>query len=189
MGKSTAAAYLEKQGLAVFHADAVVHRVLEEPGPAKKRVTQLFPEVTCKGRIDRGLLGNIVFASPLKLRRLEKILHPAVLRKAKAFLKEKQHSNKQLVVLEIPLLFELGANRFCDVVLCLTAPRSVQTKRVLRRRGMTRSKLQAIRRQQMPDKEKQRLADIVLNTAQSAGKTERQLKQLVKSLLTEKTHA
>lgn len=164
MGKSTAAAALRRDGIAVHDADAAVHRLLGQGGAAVAPVEAAFPGVTRDGAIDRQALGRRVFGDPVALARLEAIIHPLVQRETRRFLARARRDRRRLVVLDIPLLFETGGERRCDAVMVVTAPRAVQRARVLKRAGMTAERLAGIEARQMPDAEKRRRADFIIPT-------------------------
>jgi dephospho-CoA kinase len=183
MGKSTAAAMLRRLGVPLFDADLVVHRLLAPSGAAVSAVLAAFPGVeTEAGGIDRVLLGQRVFTNPAALRRLEEILHPMVAAEEKRFLARSRARRVALVVLDIPLLFETGAERRCDYVLVVSAPALVQRQRVMRRPGMTEIRLAAILRKQVPDHRKRQRADFVVPTGAGRGVTLRRLKAIVRLL-------
>jgi dephospho-CoA kinase len=183
MGKSTAAATLRRLGVPLFDADLAVHRLLAPSGAAVPVVCGAFPGVATEdGGIDRALLGQRVFTDPAALKRLEAILHPMVAAEEKRFLARSRARRVPLVVLDIPLLFETGAERRCDYVLVVSAPALVQRQRVMRRPGMTEIRLDAILRKQMPDRCKRRRADFVVQTGASRGLTLRRLKSIVRLL-------
>jgi dephospho-CoA kinase len=183
MGKSTAAAMLRRLGVPLFDADLVVHRLLAPSGAAVSAVLAAFPGVeTEAGGIDRVLLGQRVFADPAALRRLEAILHPMVAAEEIRFLARSRARRVRLVVLDIPLLFETGAERRCDYALVVSAPALVQRQRVMRRPGMTEIRLAAILRKQVPDHRKRQRADFVVPTGAGRGVTLRRLKAIVRLL-------
>jgi dephospho-CoA kinase len=183
MGKSTAAAMLRRLGVPLFDADLVVRRLLAPSGAAVSAVSAAFPGVeTEAGGIDRVLLGQRVFADPAALRRLEAILHPMVAAEEIRFLARSRARRVRLVVLDIPLLFETGAERRCDYVLVVSAPALVQRQRVMRRPGMTEIRLAAILRKQVPDHRKRQRADFVVPTGAGRGVTLRRLKAIVRLL-------
>ena len=183
MGKSTAAAMLRRLGVPLFDADLVVHRLLAPSGAAVSAVLAAFPGVeTEAGGIDRVLLGQRVFADPAALRRLEAILHPMVAAEEIRFLARSRARRVRLVVLDIPLLFETGAERRCDYALVVSAPALVQRQRVMRRPGMTEIRLAAILRKQVPDHRKRQRADFVVSTGAGRGVTLRRLKAIVRLL-------
>jgi dephospho-CoA kinase len=128
------------------------------------------------------LLGQRVFTHPAALRQLEAILHPMVAAEEKRFLAQSRARRVPLVVLDIPLLFETGAERRCDYVLVVSASALVQRQRVLRRPGMTEIRLDAILRKQMPDRRKRQRADFVVPTGSGRGRTLRRLKSIVRLL-------
>ena len=183
MGKSTAAATLRRLGVPLFDADLAVHRLLAPSGAAVPVVSAAFPGVATEdGGIDRALLGQRVFTDPAALKRLEAILHPMVAAEERRFLARSKARRVPLVVLDIPLLFETGAERRCDYVLVVSAPALVQWQRVMRRAGMTEIRLNSILRKQMPDHRKRRRADFVVQTGGSRGLTLRRLKSIVRLL-------
>jgi dephospho-CoA kinase len=183
MGKSTAASMLRRLGIPVFDADLVVHRLLAPKGAAVSVVSAMFPGVEAEsGGIDRARLGQRVFADPTALRRLEAILHPMVVAKERHFLARSRARRERLVVLDIPLLFETGAERRCDYVVVVSASSLVQRHRVLRRPGMTEIRLRAILQKQISDHEKRRRADYVVATGAGRHLTLRRLKSIVNVL-------
>ncbi|MBV8937376.1 MAG: dephospho-CoA kinase [Alphaproteobacteria bacterium] len=180
MGKSTAAAMLRRLGLPVFDADLVVHRLLAPKGAAVSPVSAAFPGVEAEaGGIDRARLGQRVFADPTALTCLETILHPMVLVEERRFLARSRARRERLVVLDIPLLFETGAERRCDYVVVVSAPSLVQRQRVLRRPGMTEIRLRAILQKQISDDRKRRQADFVVPTGAGRHMTLRSLRSIV----------
>jgi dephospho-CoA kinase len=183
MGKSTAAAMLRRLGVPLFDADVAVHRLLAPSGAAVPTVSAAFPGVeTDAGGIDRAQLGQRVFADPAALEQLEAILHPLVAAEERRFLARSRARREPLVVLDIPLLFETGAERGCDYVLVVSAPALLQRQRVLRRSGMTEIRFNAILRKQIPDYRKRQRADFVVPTGMGRGLTLRRLKAIVRIL-------
>ena len=182
MGKSTAAQALRRLGLPVHDADAEVHRLLAEDKAAIAAVRKAFPKAVKAGRVDRAALGAAVFDHPAALRRLEAILHPRVRRAEARFLRRQARRRAPLVVLDIPLLYETGAEVRCDAVLVVSAPAFIQAQRVLRRPGMSAQRLAAIRARQVPDAEKRRRADFVIPTGQGRGASLRALKRAVRKM-------
>ncbi|MGH7094141.1 MAG: dephospho-CoA kinase [Stellaceae bacterium] len=165
MGKSTAAVMLRRLGAPMFDADAEVHRLLGPGGGAVAAVEAAFPGVrNAAGGIDRRRLGERVFGRPEALRRLEAILHPIVRAAELGFIAQARARGLRLVVLDIPLLFETGADLLCDAIVVVTAPLWLQRQRVLRRPGMSPARLAGILAVQMPDREKRLLADFVVET-------------------------
>ena len=162
MGKSTTARMFADHGVPVHDADAVVHDLYR--GAAVKPVEAAFPGVTVDGRIDRQKLSARVVGNADALRTLENIVHPLVRETETAFLDSAAQQGHAFAVLEIPLLFETGADRRCDVTVVVTAPEEVQRARVMSRPGMTEDKLAALLGKQMPDEEKRSRADFLVET-------------------------
>src|SRR6516225_9698019 len=188
MGKSTAAATLQRLRVPLFDADRVVHRLLATGGAAVEPVAAAFSVVrAAKGGIDRSLLGQRVFADPEALSRLERIIHPMVEVSEKRFLAFARARREPIVVLDIPLLFESRSERRCDYVIVVSAPRLVQQQRVMRRPGMTQGRLAAILRNQMPDHEKRRRADFVVPTGLNRRVSLRRLLAIINTSPTEKS--
>jgi dephospho-CoA kinase len=179
MGKSTAAKILQGFGLPVYNADKAIHDLLAKGGKGVKPVAKLFPKALKRGAIDRKIIGKSVFHDQAKLKQLEKILHPLVQEIERAFVKHAQKQKIKAVVLEIPLLFETGADKRCDIVICVTAPRAIQKERVLKRMHMTQARFRAILKLQMPDAQKRKKADYVVQTGKEIGDTKRQLKEIL----------
>ncbi len=164
MGKSTAARTFRSFGLPVFDADAAVHRLLGPGGAGVAPVGAAFPDCARARAIDRQQLGRRVFGDPAALARLEAILHPLVRAEQDRFLGRCRARGERLAVLDIPLLYETRGEGRVDAVAVVSAPRFLQTQRVLRRPGMTPARLAAIRARQLPDREKRRRADFVIPT-------------------------
>ncbi len=182
MGKSSAAVMLRRLGLPVHDADAAVHKLMAQGGAAVAAVEAAFPGVVQDLQVDRGRLGAKVLGDDAALKRLEAILHPLVRAEARAFLAKHARQRRPLVVLDIPLLFETGGDALCDAVIVVSAPLFAQRARVLRRPGMTEAKMQAILARQLPDAQKRRRADFVVQTGLSKGRTLRQLAAIVRLL-------
>jgi dephospho-CoA kinase len=164
MGKSTAAAHLRERGLPVFDADAEVHR-LYAGGKAVDPVERAFPGTTANGGIDRAKLSAVLVADPARFRELEAIVHPLVREAERAFLREQAEHGAEIAVLEIPLLFETGANKLVDVTIVVSAAPEVQRARMLARPGMSAEKLDRLLARQMPDAKKRAAADFVVDTS------------------------
>lgn len=166
-GKSTAAAVFRRHGLPVFDADAAV-RALQSPGGAAVRpIAAAFPGTVRDGVLDREALRRVVLNDRAALRRLEAIVHPLVRAAEAAFLARARRRGLRAVVLDIPLLLETGRQRDMDQVVVTSAPAAVQAARALRRPGMTRERLAAIRARQMPDARRRRHADLWLRNGLS----------------------
>jgi dephospho-CoA kinase len=163
MGKSTTARFFAEAGAPVYDADAAVHRLYA--GSAVPLVEAAFPGVSTAAGIDRGELAKRVVGDPAALKRLEEIVHPLVWDEEVQFLAEAEQARAPVAVLDIPLLFETGAERRVDAVVVVTAPPDMQRARTLARPGMTDEKYQALLAKQMPDAEKRRRADFIVDTS------------------------
>jgi dephospho-CoA kinase len=178
MGKSTAAAMLKRMRLPVFDADAAVHGFLAPGGAAAADVARAFPGVArTDGGIDRRVLGARVFGDRAALDKLEAILHPLVGIAERRFLARGRAARRPMAVLDVPLLFETGGYRRCDLVLVMWAPPFLQRDRVLRRPGMNAARLAFIRSQQTSDIVKNRLADVRVPSGLGRAVTWRRLRQ------------
>ena len=162
MGKSTVAAMFRRLGVPVFDADLEVRRVQGSGGRALAAIEAVFPGATHAGGLNREKLGAAVFGDAAALKRLEAILHPLVAQAQSGFLG--RHRLRRAVVLDVPLLFEKGGWRLCDLTVVVSAPARVQRARVLARPGMTPGKFAAILKTQMSDAQKRRRADVVIET-------------------------
>jgi dephospho-CoA kinase len=164
MGKSTAAQMFRARGVPVFDADACVHQLQAVGGAALPAIEKAFPGTTSAEGLNRAKLGAMVFGNPARLRRLEQLMHPLVNAARQQWLAQQRRARKKLVVLDVPLLFEKGGSNLCDYIVVVSAPPHVQAGRVLARPGMTPEKFAAILITQMPDAQKRRWADIVIQT-------------------------
>jgi dephospho-CoA kinase len=164
MGKSTTARFFAEEGVPVHDADAVVHRLYE--GDAVAAIERAFPGTTSAGKVDRTKLAARVLGDAAALQRLEAIVHPLVHDAERRLLAQARARGEKVAVLDIPLLFETGGDSRVDAVVVVSAPPEVQRARVLARPGMTIEKLEAILAKQMPDAEKRRRADFVVDTSQ-----------------------
>lgn len=163
MGKSTTARMFADAGVPVHDSDAAVHALYA--GRAAPLIEAAFPGTVRKGVVDRALLGERVLSDPDELKRLEAIVHPLVAEEERAFIERARADGAPLVVLDIPLLFEIEALDRVDKVLVVTAPKDVQRERVLSRPGMTEARFEAIRAKQVPDKVKRARADFIIDTS------------------------
>ncbi|UVK42665.1 dephospho-CoA kinase [Mesorhizobium sp. AR07] len=164
MGKSTTAKMFAEAGVPVHDSDEAVHRLYA--GKAAPLVEAAFPGTTIAGVVDRARLGERVLGDGAALKRLEVIIHPLVRADADAFLAKHRNAGESIAILDIPLLFETGGRNRVDKVVVVTAPADVQRQRVLARPGMTEEKLASILARQVPDAEKRRQADFVVDTGQ-----------------------
>ena len=162
MGKSTTAKFFAEEGVPVHDADAAVHRLYE--GEAVVPVEAAFPGTTANGKVDRDKLAASVVGDVEALKGLEAIVHPLVRAAEQKFLADAQAGGAKVALLDIPLLYETGGESRCDAVVVVTAPEHVQRARVLAR-GTSEERLAGILARQMPDAEKRRRADFVVDTS------------------------
>lgn len=161
MGKSTTAALFAAEGLPVWDADAAVHRLYAPGGAATAPLAALCPAALVNHAIDRDALKAWIATTPTALSQIEKIVHPLVAADRDAFMRDQ---TADIIVLDIPLLFEKGSDATLDATLLVTAPPAVQRQRVLARPGMTEAQFQLILARQMPDSEKRARATHILET-------------------------
>jgi dephospho-CoA kinase len=186
MGKSTAAAAFRRARIPVFDADIAVHRMQGPGGRAVRAIEQAFPGTVVEGRrgrqVDRNRLREAVLGQPEALKRLEALLHPMVEAEELAFVRRARRHGHRIVVLDIPLLFEVEGDRRVHHVVVVTAPRAVQVHRVRLRRRMSEADIVAIIERQMPDREKRRRADTIISTGLSRHRAQRALRALIARL-------
>jgi dephospho-CoA kinase len=166
MGKSTTAAMFADAGAPVYDADAEVRRLYAPNGAAVGPVEAMFPGVVVDGAVDRGRLADRVLGDPAALARLNGVVWPLMGAAREAFFRSAREAAAPIVVLDIPLLLETGGEASVQVVVVVSAPAEIQRSRVLARAGMTPAKLEAILAAQMPDAEKRRRADFIIDTSQ-----------------------
>ena len=182
MGKSTAANTFRRLHVPVFDADAAVHALQSRGGRAVAPIGAAFPDAVRDGRVDREALRRAVLGDDAALTRLERIVHPLVRDAERRFLAAARRRAEPMVVLDIPLLYETRGEGRCDLVVVVSAPAAVQRIRVLRRPGMTEARLAAIRARQLPDREKRRRADRVVETGLSRHRAQRAIRALVREI-------
>ena len=182
MGKSTTARLFAEEGVPVHDADAVVHRLYE--GEAAAAIEAAFPGTTADGKVDREELAARVQGDRVALKRLEAIVHPLVQQAEQRLLAEAEARGEKVAVLDIPLLFETGGEERVDAVVVVYAPPEVQRSRALERPGMTVDKLDAILAKQMPDEEKRRRADFVVDTSRGFEAARAEVRAILKTIAT-----
>jgi dephospho-CoA kinase len=180
MGKSTVAKMFEQAGVPVFDADAVVRDLQARDPKLIAAIGDRFPATVSGGELDREELARRVLGQPGELAALEAIVHPAVHAERTRFILE--HSDAPALLFDIPLLFETGGDEAFDKVIVVSAPAEVQRERVLARSGMTAARLDAILARQMPDDEKRRRADFVIDTSADLSTTEAQVRDILSCL-------
>lgn len=179
MGKSTTAAMFREAGVPVYDADAEVHASYAQGGACVGPVGEAFPGVVKDGAVDREALRHAVLGKPKELKRLNSIVHPIIGSLRNHFFDDAKAAGADLVVLDIPLLFEGRGERGMDAVAVVTAPPEVQRERVLQRAGMTPLRFEAILEHQMPDAEKRARADFVIDTSQGLEPVRRQVAEII----------
>jgi dephospho-CoA kinase len=180
MGKSTTAKMFAAEGVPVQDADAVVHQLYE--GEATAAIEAAFPGTTSGGKVKREKLGRAVLSNAEAIKRLEKIVHPLVAQARDKFLAEAARSGAPIAVLDIPLLFETGGDARCDAVVVVSAPGDIQRARAFERTGMTEQKLAAIMAKQIPDEEKRRRADFIVDTSKGIDAAHAQVRDILKAV-------
>lgn len=180
MGKSETAKLFARLGIPVYDSDAAVHGLYEPGGAAVGAIANAFPAAVKDGRVDRAELSKHLAADRTAFKTLEAIVHPLVARDQALFLEKS--AGAEMVVLDIPLLFETGGHARMDAVVVVSAPQGVQRARVLARPGMTPDKLDHILSRQMPDAEKRAKAHFVVETDKGIEHAFEQVKALVAAL-------
>ena len=163
MGKSTTAKLFAEAGVPVYDADATVHRIYQ--GEAVSAIEAAFPGTTSDGKVDRAKLSAKVVRDPAAIQRLEQIVHPMLRSYHQKFLDDAEQAGAPVVVMDVPLLFETGGEKRVDAVVVVTTAPEVQRERILARDTMTAEALDAILARQLPDAEKRRRADFVVDTS------------------------
>lgn len=180
MGKSTAANMFADAGVPVYSADDAVHQLYA--GRAAPLIEAAFPGTVVDGTVDRTKLSAAVLGKPEALKKLESIIHPLVHEEEAAFLVRARTHGADIVLLDIPLLFETGGERRVDKVAVVSAPAEIQRERVLSRAGMSEEKLTAILARQMPDAEKRARADFIIDSSGDFEETRQQIKSILAKL-------
>lgn len=180
MGKSTTAQLFIDEGVPVHDADSAVHRLYA--GEAAPIVEAAFPGTVIDGVVDRERLAEAVVGNPEAIKRLEALVHPLVREDSERFLQQHQRNGTPVVVLDIPLLFEKGGRERVDKIIVVTAPAQVQRERVLTRPGMTEKKFENILALQMPDAEKQKRADFIIDTSRGIEPAREDVRNILRQL-------
>ncbi len=180
MGKTTTAKLFAAEGIPVLDSDAVVHHLYS--ADAVPMIEAAFPGTTISGTVDRLELGNILRENPANFRKLEAIVHPLVRERQEAFLRKAREENQNFAVLDIPLLFETGGETRVDKVVVVSCAQEIQRQRVLSRPGMTEEKLELILARQMPDAEKCRRADFIIDSGNGVEAARDQVREILQRL-------
>lgn len=182
MGKSTTAAMFREAGVPVYDADAAVHDLYDQGGAAVGPVGEAFPGVVVDGRVDRERLRQAVLGKPEDLKKLNAIVHPLVGQDRVGFFEKARADGAEMVVLDIPLLFETGGHANVDAVVVVTAPAEMQRERVLARPGMTPERVDAILAQQMADADKRARAHFVVDTGHGLEPARKQVAEIIAAM-------
>jgi dephospho-CoA kinase len=180
MGKSTTAGFFRDAGVPVWDADASVHRLYDTGGAGVRAIEALIPAAIKDGAVDRSALRQAILDDKGLLKRIEEVVHPLVSADRRDFLDS--HSDKSLVICDIPLLFETGADAWLDGILVVTADKDVQEQRVMEREGMTREVFETILAKQTPDAEKCQRADYLIDTGLGLDHAQAEVLSLIERL-------
>jgi len=188
MGKSETAKMFAAEGVPVYDADAAVHALYAKGGEAVAPIGAAFPDAIKDSAVDRAALSKAVLGKPDEFKKLESIIHPLVARVQLDWLEARKGEGAQIVVLDIPLLFETGGEARVDKVVVVSAPADVQRARVLARAGMTEEKLDAILAKQVPDAKKREQADYIVDTSRGLDDARAQVKAIISDLNDQLSH-
>lgn len=186
MGKSTTAAMFKEAGCPVFDADRAVHDLYEKGGEAVPIIRAVFPDAIKEGAIDRGVLGRYMREDPIQLEVLESFIHPLVGNKRTQFFEDNKSAD--ITVLDVPLLFETGLDKFVDHIVVVTAPAKIQRARVLSREGMTEELFKVLLSKQMPDAIKRKRADTLIFTDMGLENAREQVHSLLRKIRDKASH-
>lgn len=180
MGKSTTAKLFVEAGVPVYDADATVHQLYE--GEAAAAIEAAFPGTTVNGKVNRTLLSPKVVHDADAMKRLESIVHPMLRAHHQKFLEDAERSGAPVAVVDIPLLYETGGENRVDAVVVVTTAPETQRERILARDGMTPEKLDAILTRQLPDAEKRKRADFVVDTSHGLEPVRAQIREILEQV-------
>jgi dephospho-CoA kinase len=180
MGKSTTAKLFAEAGVPVYDADATVHKVYE--GEAAPAIEAAFPGTTVNGKVDRQKLSARVVHDPAAIRQLEAIVHPMLRSYHQKFLEQAEASGAPVAVMDVPLLFETGGDKRVDAVLVVTTSPELQRERILARGTMSGEALDSILARQMPDSEKRKRADFVVDTSHGLDPVRAQIRDILQQV-------
>ncbi|MBB5745261.1 dephospho-CoA kinase [Brevundimonas variabilis] len=183
MGKSTTTAMFADLGAMVWNADEAVHALYADGGAAVGPVGEAFTGVVVDGAVNRERLAQALGREETAFQRLEAIVHPLVAKSRREDLARAEAAGTRLAVLDVPLLFETGGDRGVDAVVVVSAPAGLQAERVLARPGMTRERFEAILSRQMPDAEKRRRADFIVETGDGLATARSRVAEIVRTVL------
>ena len=181
-GKSTLSRFFQLLGIPVLCADTVIHHLLDSDPGVYQKIKSLWPNVFVQGKIDRLLLGEHIMSSPTLLRTLEGVLYPQLTKIQKTFLQNNQKRGTLMVVLDTPLLLEVGLGPYCHCIILAVAPYFLRKQRVLRRKGMSLEKFNYFESQRMGEKESARYADFRVPTGRGKGSSLKRIEQIIELL-------
>ena len=183
-GKSTAVNMIKNMVIPVFESDKTVHRLMRDNLEMKSIFQRKFPESIVNHAVDRAVLSSLINSKKVDIQELERIIYPFMEQELQAFFV--RHRFERIVVLDVPLLFEAGWNRFCDKIIVMTAPAEVLKARVFQRTGMTEEKYEILTQRQMDDREKRLKADFVIETQNGIDPVKERLYEIMEELICEK---
>lgn len=178
-GKSFLSKSFMSLGVPVHSSDKCIHFLLEHDKEIQKRIKAQWPQAFIKGKIDRKVLGDLVLSSSSGLKLLEEILYPKLLKSQKEFLKRNQAQGRKIAALDIPLLFEVGLDRYCHFIVLASTPLFLRKKRVLQREGMNLKKFKVFEEEQMKDHQKRQKADFVIPCGREKGSAFKKVKHVL----------
>ena len=178
-GKSLISSYFRHEGVPVHCSDEFVHFLFEKDDDVQRQIKRLWPDVFVEGKIDRSLLANHVLSSSHDLRCLEDTLYPKLAENQKKFIKKNQQLRNKFIVLDVPLLLEVGLDSYCNYVILASAPPSLRKQRVMRRQGMTLQKFHALEALQMKEGDKGKKADLILYSGRDKGNVLKAIKKVI----------
>lgn len=182
MGKTTTAKMFKEAGCPVFDADAAVHSLYAKGGKAVPLIRAVFPDAIKDGAINRAVLGGHMRADRLNLVVLESFIHPMVGELRAAFFEQAKKDKAEIVVMDVPLLFETGGDQYVDKIVVVTAPADVQRERVLARPGMNPELFETLLARQTPDAEKRKRADFLIFTHKGLDAARKQVQDILSKL-------
>jgi len=180
MGKSTTAQMFRDEGCPVFDADAAVHDLYAKGGKAVPIIRSVFPDAIKDGAVNRAVLGEHMRADPLQLKVLESFIHPLVSQAREEFFQT--HQEADIVVMDIPLLFETGLHKAVHKIVVVTAPAHIQRQRVMARQGMTADLFKSLLARQTPDEEKRKRAQFLIFTDRGLESAREQVQEILREL-------
>ena len=178
-GKSKVSAVFRQQGIPIHCSDTYIHYLFENDGDVQQQIKSRWPEVFVEGKIDRLLLSNRVLSFPQDLNHLESLLYPKLAEDQKKFIKKNQYLKKPIIVLDVPLLFEVGLDRYCDFVIVVSAPPALRKQRVMRRKGMTVKKFHLLECLHIKESERIKKADFIIYTGLDKGNALKIVQQII----------